>query len=89
MAQVVEYSFKAVLTHLPLIIILKTCPCKMLRFFGCKNAGKFFDIFFIFAQNIDCEYMLEPPWQDGSNEYPQSMFWIKNMCTPVYPSFAV
>ena len=36
------------------------------------------DIFLIFAQNIDCEYTLEPPRRGGSNEYPQSMFWSKN-----------
>ena len=35
---------------------------------------KIFDIFLIFAQNIDCGYMLEPPHWGGSNEYPQSMF---------------
>ena len=28
----------------------------------------------IFAQNIDCGYILEPPQLGGSNEYPQSMF---------------
>ena len=39
---------------------------------------KFFDIFLIFAQNIDCGYTLEPPRRGGSNEYPQSMFWSKN-----------
>ena len=33
-----------------------------------------FDIFLIFAQNINCGYTLEPPRRDGSNEYPQSMF---------------
>ena len=32
---------------------------------------KFFDIFLIFAQNIDCGYTLEPPRRGGSNEYPQ------------------
>ena len=32
----------------------------------------------MFAQNIDCGYMLEPPRRGGSNEYPQSMFWNKN-----------
>ena len=32
-------------------------------------------IFLISAQNIDCEYSLEPPRWGGSNEYPQSMFW--------------
>ena len=39
---------------------------------------KVFDIFLIFAQNIDCGYTLEPPRRGGSNEYPQSMFWSKN-----------
>ena len=42
-------------------------------FFGCKNENfhwKNFDIFLIFAQNIDCGYMytLEPPRRGGSNE---------------------
>ena len=51
------------------------------KFLGCKNENfnwKFFDIFLIFAQNIDCGYTLEPPRRGGSNEYPQSMFWSKN-----------
>ena len=39
---------------------------------------KNFDIFLIFAQNIDCVYTLEPPQRGGSNEYPHSMFWSKN-----------
>ena len=42
--------------------------------FQLKN----FDIFLIFAPNIDCGYTLEPPRRGGSNEYPQSMFWSKN-----------
>ena len=64
-------------------------------FFGCKNENfhwKNFDIFFIFAQNIDFGYMLEPPRRGGSNEYPQSMFWSKNKknrYTPAYPSFTI
>ena len=33
-----------------------------------------YTIFLISAQNIDCEYLLEPPRRGGSNEYPQSMF---------------
>ena len=48
----------------------------------------FFYIFLIFAQNIDCGYMLGPPRRGGSNEYPQSMFWSKNKknrYTPPYP----
>ena len=35
---------------------------------------KIFNIFLIFAQNIDSGYILEPPHWGGSNEYPQSMF---------------
>ena len=53
---------------------------------------KNFDIFLIFAQNIDCGYTLEPPRRGGSNKYPQSMFWSKNKknrYTPAYPSFAI
>ena len=53
---------------------------------------KIFDIFLIFAQNIDCGYTLEPPRRGGSNEYPQSMFWSKNKknrYTPANPSFAI
>ena len=55
-------------------------------FHGCKNDNfqmKFFDIFLIFAQNIDCGYTLEPP---------QSMFWRKNkknMYTRVNPTFSI
>ena len=53
---------------------------------------KIFDIFLIFAQNIDCGYKLEPPRRGGSNEYPQSMFWSKikkNRYAPAYSNFAV
>ena len=32
----------------------------------------------MFAPNIDCGYMLEPPCRGSSNEFPQSMFWNKN-----------
>ena len=39
----------------------------------------------ISAQNIDCEYLLELPHQDGSNEYPQSMFLSRNKKNNVYP----
>ena len=64
------------------------------KIFGCKNKNfhwKNFDIFLIFAQNIDCGYMLEPPRRGGSNEYPQSMFWSKkkkNRCAPEYRNIA-
>ena len=47
---------------------------------------------FIYAQNIDYGYTLEPPHLGGSNEYPQSMFSSKNknkMYTPVNPRFTI
>ena len=56
--------------------------------FQIKNS----DIFHISAQNIDCEYALEPPQRGGFNEYPQSMFCVeirKILYTPVNPSFTV
>ena len=54
--------------------------------------AEFFNVFLIFAQNINCGHTLEPPHWGGSNEYPQSMFWSKNkkiMYTPVNPSFSI
>ena len=54
--------------------------------------GKKFDIFLIVAQNIDCGYILEPPWRGCSNEYPQCTFWStnkKNMYTLAEPRFSI
>ena len=52
-------------------------------FKGLKNENfqqKIFDIFLIFAQNIDCGHTFELLHRAGSNEYPQSsMFWSKYM----------
>ena len=69
--------------------ITKTRLFKYIENFTTKN-GKFSDkkIFFFFhisAQNIDCEYSLEPPRRGGSNEYPRSMFLSKNKKNNVYP----
>ena len=67
--------------------ILKILPPKNENF-QIQNS----DIFHISAQNIDCEYSLEPPRRGGSNEYPQSMFFAeirKIMYTPVNPSFTI
>ena len=65
------------------------------KFYQQKNENfqiKFFDIFHISAQNIDCGYSLELPQWGSSIEYPQSMFWAeirKIMYTPVNPSFTI
>ena len=79
-----------------IVPIMKTCPCNIQRFFPASKIENFqlkiFDIFLIFAQNIDCGYALEPPRQGGSNEYPQSMFWSQNKnnrYSPANPSFAI
>ena len=72
---------------------MKTCPCNKRRFFEIENFQlKNFDIFLIFAQNIDCGYTLESHRRGGSKEYSQSMFWSKNkkkMYTPANPSFTL
>ena len=64
-----------------------------IEFFGCRRILNFIRFFLdIFAQNIDCGYMLESPRRGGSNEYPQSLFWSqnkKNRYTSAYPSFIV
>ena len=56
----------------------KNLPMQYTEIFSAVKTEKFhpkiFDIFLIFAQNIDCGYKLEPPHQGGSNRYPQSMF---------------
>ena len=60
--------------------ILRILPPKKENF-QMKNSGSFH----MFAQNIGCGYPLEPPCRDGSNEYPQSMFFSKNRKINVYP----
>ena len=73
--------------NMPIQYILKILPPKNENF-----QIKFFDIFHISTQNIDCGYSLEPPRRGGSNEYPQSMFWAeirKIIYTHVNPSFTV
>ena len=85
-----EVDVKTVTNKLNVFIYTKTRPCNV-AIFAPHFIGKMLIVLF-FAQNIvcDCGYMLEPPWR--SNEYPQSMFWIKskkNRYTPAYPSFAL
>ena len=50
-------------------------------FFSAVKIEKFnwkkFNIFNIFAQNIDCVYMLKPPRRGGSNVYLQCRFWTQ------------
>ena len=66
------------------IVNMKTYPNYLYREFfqqyKLKISLEIFDIFNIFAQNIDCGYTLELPQQ-----YPQSMFKIKNKnnCIPL------
>ena len=59
--------------------ITKTClynfdPLKPHFYIVKLGSTGIYIIFLISAQNIDCEYLLEPPRRGGSNEYPQSMF---------------
>ena len=77
------------------IFITKNLPMQYTEIFSPvkieKINRKCMIFFLIFAQNINCGYMLELPRRGGSNEYPQSMFWSKNMknrYTPGYPSLS-
>ena len=75
------YQFKA--------FIAKTRLFKYIENFTSKNwkfSDKNSDIFHISAQNIDCGHSLELPWWGSSNEYPQSMLFIKNKKNNIYPS---
>ena len=84
-------------SSLPLLLYRQVCVgtcCKPQRPVLSHQAVIYinFDIFLIFARNIDCGYRLEPPRRGGSNKYPQSMFWSKNKknrFTPVYSSFNI
>ena len=60
--------------------IYKISPPKTENF-QIKNS----DIFHTSGQNIDWGYSLELPRRGGSNEYPQSMFLIRNKKNNVYP----
>ena len=67
--------------------ILKISPPKTENFQIKKS-----DIFHISAQNIDCEYSLEPPRRGGSNEYHNLCFLVEIrtiMYTHVNPSFTI
>ena len=72
----------------PIIDITKTSLFKYTENFTTKKwkfSDKNSEIFHIYAQNIDCGYLLEPPHRGGSNEYPQSMFLHRNKKNNVYP----
>ena len=61
-------------------IITKTClynfdPLKSHFYIVKLGFTGVYIIILISAQNRDCWYSLELPRWDGSNEYPQSMFW--------------
>ena len=61
---------------------------KIMKILPPKNENfqiKILIFFHISAQNIDCGYLLEPPQQGGSNEYPQSMFLSRNKKNNAYP----
>ena len=59
---VIMYWLSTTDTQALLLNITKTRPCKIQRYFSAvKIDQKNFDIFSIFAQNINCGYTLEPP----------------------------
>ena len=74
-------SFSITSSHPWAHYITKTRLFKYIENFTTKTKRNFHikkksDIFHISAQNIDCGYSLELPRRGGSNEYPQSMFFL-------------
>ena len=80
--------------------ITETCLFKYIENFTTKKGTffykkkiKYFSYFCsYFCSKYRLWYSLESPRRDGSNEYPQSMFWAeirKLMYTPVNPSFTI
>ena len=81
-----NYAFHFENLPIFLVVTMKIFSRKILFFI------LFFFFLYFFLQNIHRGYMLEPPRQGGSNEYPQSMFISKNKknrYTPPYPSYAI
>ena len=67
------------LQYMPIHIHYENMPIKIYKKFHLQKTANFSDkntltFFHISAQNIDCEYSLEPPRRGGSNEYPQPIF---------------
>ena len=46
-----------------------------------------FNVLNSFAQNIECVYILEPPYLGSSIEYLQTMLWIKNKNNEFTPHY--
>ena len=66
---------------------MKTHLFKYIENFTTKNlkfSDKNSDISLISAQNIDCEYSLEPPCCGSSNDNPQSVSLSRNKKNNVY-----
>ena len=78
----IEYIYNTKINVVFIIImnpLRKHAYTNILKIFQPKKENfqvKIWDIFHIPSQNIDCGYSLEPPRRGGSNEYPQSMFFL-------------
>ena len=75
-AESIQFSIQVHYKKLPMQHVQYTEIFKVVKNenFQWKN----FDIFLVFAENIDCGYKLKRPRQGGSSEYSQSIFWSKN-----------
>ena len=53
---------------------MQRAPPHFLFYIGKVGFAGVYIVSLIFAQNIECECVLEPPQWGGSNKHPQSMF---------------
>ena len=73
-------------------MIMKTRPCNIFFFSSIKIEvfmRKSLIFLNIFAQNIECRYMMEPPCQGSSNDYQRSTFCskIRKIGIPLHTPF--
>ena len=86
---------KCSMSHWPVFAMRQTSFSRKIRLFKYTEnfttkkwfffSDKKILIFFIVLLKTDCGYALDPPWQGGSNAYPQSMFLSRNKKNNVYP----
>ena len=77
MEPVLLYVFNKNLKHITKTYLYNFDPLKPHFYILKLGFTGVYIIFLFLLKNIDCGYSLEPPHRGGSNEYPQSMFWVE------------
>ena len=88
MMEIIHFACSNAIYNMNFILYFSCLALKIENF-----RRKIFDIFLIFAQNIDCGYTLEPPTGEAVLTSTHNLCFgakiRKNRYTPAYPSFAI